>query len=524
MLVADELDAEWTASGSSPPPRTPGLRQPGRRPAILRREPRRARPLEPLRKAGAAARMMLRQAAAQEWGVPLDEVTTEPGAVVHVPRAGGSCTANWSTRRRRCRCRRIRRSRARTSSVTSARIGRASTPPEGERPGRVYGIDVKLPGMLVASIERCPVVAGGKVKSFDATAAKAVPGVRHVVQGPSGVAVVADGFWIAVQGRKALKVEWDEGPLAPAHERGISKEHATAAGQPGLVARNEGDAAAALAAGGKTFEAVYEVPYLEHACMEPMNATAHVPADAVHGVGADPDPGRLARGRRQADRAAGEQVTVHTTFLGGGFGRRVETDYVADAVEVAKAIGGGPVKVDLDARGRHPRTTSTGRAPTTCFRAALDGRRASRPPGSRAWSAPGSSASGAWPLPARWTTRRWRRSRTCPTTSRTRGRVGQRAELGIPIGFWRSVGLAERVHRRELHRRVAHAAGKDPFEYRRALLGKSPRHKGVLELAAKGGLGPAAAGGPRPRDRGVLLVRRATSPHVAEVSVAATAR
>ena len=116
----------------------------------------------------------------------------------------------------------------------------------------VYGIDVTLPGMLVASIERCPVVARGQVKSFDATAAKAVPGVRHVVQVSSGVAVVADGFWIAVQGRKALKVEWDEGPLRQLTSAGISKEHETASGQPGLVARNDGDAASALAAGGKT--------------------------------------------------------------------------------------------------------------------------------------------------------------------------------------------------------------------------------------------------------------------------------
>ena len=150
----------------------------------------------------------------------------------------------------------------------------------------------------MASIEKCPVVAGGKVKSFDATAAKAVPGVRHVVQVTSGVAVVADGFWIALQGRKALKVEWDEGPLGQLTSAGIAKEHETAAGQPGLVARNDGDAAAALAAGGKTLEAVYEVPYLEHACMEPMNATAHVTADAVHGVGADAEPGGSRRDRR----------------------------------------------------------------------------------------------------------------------------------------------------------------------------------------------------------------------------------
>src|SRR5262249_23728051 len=129
----------------------------------------------------------------------------------------------------------------------------------------IYGMDVKVTGMLVASIERCPVVSGGKVASVDATAAKAVPGVRHVGQVSNGVAVVADTFWAALRGRRALRVTWDEGPVARVSSPMISREYAAAAKQAGMPARNDGDADKALA-GARTIEAVYEVPFLEHAC------------------------------------------------------------------------------------------------------------------------------------------------------------------------------------------------------------------------------------------------------------------
>src|SRR5947208_2464477 len=136
-----------------------------------------------------------------------------------------------------------------------------------------------VPGMLVASIERCPVF-GGKVKTFDATATKRVKGVKHVVQVSNGVAVVADGLWPALQGRKALRVTWDEGPTAQVSSATITREYEAAAKQPGQVAKNEGDAEKVLAGGGRVHEAVYQVPFLEHACMEPMNATAQVTPEA----------------------------------------------------------------------------------------------------------------------------------------------------------------------------------------------------------------------------------------------------
>ena len=391
--------------------------------------------------------------------------------------------------------------------------------PEKVNGQAVYGIDVKVPGLLVASIEKCPVVAGGKVKSFDATAAKAIPGVKHVVQVSSGVAVVADSFWTALQGRKALKVEWDEGRLGQLSSAGIAKEHETAAGQPGLVARNDGDALAALAAGGKTLDAVYQVPYLEHACMEPMNATAHVTADACTVWAPTQNPGGA---REVAARLTGlpvERVTVHTTFLGGGFGRRGQTDYVVDAVEVAKTIGGGPVKVlwtredDLTHGFYRPNTHNVFRAaldasgkPTAWFTRAVGAGLLRQRGGVPAGQVDGTSMAGLRDLPydipnvrIEWVDK----------------------DVGVPVGFWRSVGSSQNAFIVETFvDELAHLAGQDPYEYRRALLGKSHRHKAVLELAAA----RASWGAPLPAGQGrgiaVCFSYASYSAHVAEVSVA----
>jgi isoquinoline 1-oxidoreductase beta subunit len=373
--------------------------------------------------------------------------------------------------------------------------------------------------MLVASIEKCPVVAGGKVKSFDATAAKAIPGVKHVVQVTSGVAVVADNFWTALQGRKALTVEWDEGPLGQLSSAGIAKEHETAGGQPGLVARNDGDTAAALAAGAKTFETAYQVPYLEHACMEPMNATAHVTADACTVWVPTQNPGGS---RDVAARLTGlpvDRVTVNTTFLGGGFGRRGQTDYVVDAVEVAKAIGGGPVKVlwtredDLTHGFYRPNTHNVFRGaidasgkPTAWFTRAVGAGLLRQRGGVPAGQVDGTSMAGLRDQPydipnvrIEWVDK----------------------DVGVPIGFWRSVGSSQNAFIVETFiDELAHLAGQDPYEYRRALLGKSPRHKAVLELAAT----RAGWGAPLPAGQGhgiaVCFSYASYSAHVAEVSVA----
>jgi isoquinoline 1-oxidoreductase beta subunit len=518
MIVADELDADWDRIRVEQAPANPKVYGNPVTGSPSYGGSRGVRDhLEPLRRAGAAARQMLREAGAQEWGVPVSEVETEPGVVIHRPtgrrlvygqlvdRAQQLPVPQNPTLKTPAQFRYIGKERNRLD-VPAKVTGKA-----------VYGIDVQVPGMLVASIERCPVF-GGKAQSFDATAAKAVPGVKHVVHVSNGVAVVADSFWTATQGRKALKVTWDEGPVARVSSSQISRDYEALAKQPGLESRKDGDAEAALAAGGKTLEAVYQVPFLEHACMEPMNCTAHVTRDACTVWAPTQNPGGT---QETAARLVGlprEQVTVNTTFLGGGFGRRGEVDFVVDAVETAKAVG-TPVKViwtredDIQHSFYRPATHNG-------LRAALD------PQG----------------VPLAW----WHRI-VGPGLQAQRGRVpaGQvdptavsaardvpydvpnvrvewvSKDFGIPVGFWRSVGSSQNAFVVESFiDELANLAGQDPYEYRRKLLGKAPRHKAVLELAAT----KANWGAPLPagRARGIAVAFSYGSyvSHVAEVSVA----
>jgi isoquinoline 1-oxidoreductase beta subunit len=520
MIVADELDADWdkirVESAPADPSRyaNPVTRQQSYGGSRGVRDH-----LEPWRKAGAAARQMLREAAAKEWGVPLDEVTTEPGVVIH--RATGR-RLGYGQLVDKAQALPVPQNPPLKTKDEFRYIGKAR--PRIDVPDKVngkaiYGFDVKVPGMLVASIEKCPVVAGGKVKAFDATAAKAIPGVKHVVQVTSGVAVVADSFWSALEGRKALKVEWDEGPMAQVSTPRIDKEYETAAQNAGQVARNDGDHEKALQGGGKTLESIYQVPFLEHACMEPMNATAHVTADSCTMWIPTQNPGGS---RETAARLTGlpvESVTINTTFLGGGFGRRGERDFVIDAVEVAKAIGGGPVKVMWT---REDDLTHSFYRPSTynVFRAALDAQ--GKPvawftrvvgPGILVQKgiAPAGSVDGAAMAALR----------DLPYDIPNVRIEWVNKDLGVPLGFWRSVGSSQNGFIVESFiDELAHLAGQDPYEYRRALLGKSPRHKAVLELAAT----KANWGSPLPAGHGrgiaVCFSYASYAAHVAEVSVA----
>jgi len=206
-----------------------------------------------------------------------------------------------------------------------------------------FGIDTRLPGMLHAVVERCPVF-GGKVVSFDASKAKAVPGVKQVVQISTGVAVVADNTWNAAQGRKALEIQWDEGARADVSSAAISAAFTEHMSREGAVQRQNGDAAAALAGAAKKIEATYEVPYLAHAPMEPLNCTADVRPDRCE-VWASTQGQTAAHS--EAMRITGlkpEQVLVHTLYMGGGFGRRARSDYIGEAVEISKALS-APVQL-----------------------------------------------------------------------------------------------------------------------------------------------------------------------------------
>jgi isoquinoline 1-oxidoreductase beta subunit len=519
IIIADELDADWNKIRVNQAPADPkryanpitGAQAYGGSRGVRDH-------MEMWRKSAAAAREMLKQAAADEWGVPVDSVDTEPGVVVHKP-----------TGRRLPYGRLVDRAQALPVPQSpklktpdkfryiGKNLHRLDTPEKVTGRG-IYGMDVQVPGMLVASIERPPVVSGGRVQSFDATAAKSVPGVKHVVQVTSGIAVVADRFPTAVAGRRALKVTWDLGPMAQVSSVQISSEYAASSKQPGQVARKEGDAEKALAAGGRTLEATYEVPFLEHACMEPMNATAQITADGCVVWAPTQNPGGTQATAARIVGVPPEKVTVNTTLLGGGFGRRGEIDFIVDAVETAKAVG-APVKVmwtredDIQHGFYRPATYNV-------FRAALD----------------------AGGTPIAW----WHRivgpgilaqKRRMPanTTVDPAAVAGARdlpydipnlqvewlnRDFGVPVGFWRSVGSSQNAFITESFiDELAHLAGKDPFEYRRALLGKSPRHKAVLELAAA----RASWGAPLPagRARGIAVAFSYGSyaAHVVEASV-----
>ena len=521
IIIADELDADWKKIRVNQAPADPkryanpitGSQSYGGSRGVRDH-------MEMWRKSAAAARQMLKQAAADEWGVPVDSVDTEPGVVVH--RATGRKLA-YGQLVDRAQALPVPQSPKLKTPDQFRYIGknlhRLDSPEKATGRG-IYGMDVQVPGMLVASIERPPVVSGGKVQSFDATAAKAIRGVKHVVQVTNGIAVVADRFPTAVAGRRALKVTWDLGPVAQVSSAQISSEYAKLSGQPGQVARKDGDVEKAMGAGGRTLEAAYEVPFLEHACMEPMNATAQVTPDGCVVWAPTQNPGSSQTTAARITGLPPEKVTVNTTLLGGGFGRRGETDFIVDAVETAKAVG-APVKLmwtredDIQHGFYRPATYNV-------FRAALD----------------------AGGMPTAW----WHRI-VGPGILAQKGRMSGNTtvdpaavagardlpydipnlqvewlnkDFGVPVGYWRSVGSSQNAFITESFvDELAHAAGKDPFEYRRALLAKSPRHRAVLELAARrAGWGSAP---PKGRGRGIAVAFSYGSyaAHVIEASVAA---
>jgi len=229
--------------------------------------------------------------------------------------------------------------------------------PRGDIPSKVdgsatFGIDVRVPGMLYAVVARCPTF-GGKAKSFDGTKAKAVRGVKDVVEIPAvgpgaftagGIAVVADSTWAAIKGREALKIEWDHGPAASESSESLHKQFEELLGKQGTVVRNDGDAEATLGKAARKIEAVYELPFQAHATMEPMNATVHVRKDGAEAWLACQGPQWPKDVIAKVAGVPPEKVDVHTTLMGGGFGRRYHADFAVEAAQVSKAVG-APVQV-----------------------------------------------------------------------------------------------------------------------------------------------------------------------------------
>ena len=457
----------------------------------------------PMLKAGATAREMLIAAAAQKWGVSKSECRAENSMVIHTPTqrtlSYGSLAADAAKLPPPVN---VPLKNPKDFRVVGKPMKRLDTPDKVNGVAQ-FGIDVRLPGMLYATVVRCPVF-GGKVDSFDASNAKTVHGVKDVIQISSGVAVIADNTWSALQGRKALAIKWNEGPNASVSSDEISTLFADRVDQSGAaVARKEGDAPAILSKATVKIEAVYQVPFLAHATMEPMNCTAHVRGDVCE-VWA---PTQMQTGsQNDAAKAAGlkpENVFIHTTFLGGGFGRRGETDFVIDAVEISKAIG-APVKVtwtrEEDMQQDVYRPASYSR-----FAATLDSNgnplawtnRIASPsifnrvfPGEVKNRLDGTSVEGSADIPY-----------DIPNILVDY----QLTETGIPVGFWRSVGDSQNGFFVESFiDEVAAAAKKDPYEFRHSLLTKAPRYRGVLALAAQ----KAGWGNPLPpgRFRGIAVI------------------
>jgi isoquinoline 1-oxidoreductase beta subunit len=478
----------------------------------------------PLRRAGAAGREMLVAAAAQKWEVSPDTCKAENGQVVHgnpkrylsygelVETAAKLPVPNLNT---------VPLKNSNDFNIVGHDTRRFEVRDKATGNAK-FGIDSRPPGMLFAVVARCPIF-GGKLASFDAAKAKAVPGVRDVIpfettgHGASttgGIAVLADNSWSAIQGRKALAVKWDEGPAANESSAELHKQFLSNAAKPGKVLRNDGDADSALASSTKKIAAAYELPFAPHACMEPMNCTVQIRPDGAEAWVPTQAPQWAQGVIAEAAKLPPEKVIVHTTLMGGGFGRRYQADFVMEAAQVAAKAAGKPVMIlwtreddmhhdfyrpasyhklqgALDANGN---LAAWKHFQTSTSIAAM-------------WSQKGAEDSGLGEFGT---------GATIPYITPNLRLEFTLAESSVPRAWWRSVehsssGFVVESFIDEL----AAAAGQDPLEFRLKLIGgdrKIPhfghekeyaaldtaRLKGVLQLAAE----KAGWGKPLPKGQG----------------------
>ena len=515
QLVAEELDADWARVRVEQAPvdqafKNPifGIQATGGSTSVNGH-------WEPMRKAGAAAREMLVAAAAQSWKVDASECRTEKGSVIHKSGKKISYGKLVDAASQQTMPKEPKLKDSSEFKIIGKGVRRLDTPLKVNGSGK-YGMDVRLPGMLTAVMARPP-VPGGKAVSVDDSRAKQIKGVRQVLQIPQGVAVLADGYWQAKKGRDALQIQWDNGPNAGLSSEGVTKMLTEATQQEGKVARNEGNAASA--AGAKTLEAVYEAPYLAHACMEPMNCTAWVKADSVEIWAGTQSQGPNQGILSQVASVDPKQVKVNTMLLGGGFGRRFAPDFTIAATILSKASG-KPVKLvysrEDDMRGYFYRPASV-----TRFTGALDANGAPVSFTARIASPSIMEASGFMKLPPDGVDEFGvEGTKDVPYDFPNLRVEYSRQEPGVQVWFWRSVGHSQNSFFSESFiDELANAADKDPFEFRRSMLGKQPRYKGVLELAAeKAGWGKSL---PQGVHRGIAVVQSFGSyvAEVAEVSV-----
>jgi isoquinoline 1-oxidoreductase subunit beta len=470
---------------------------------------------EPLRRAGATARTMLVAAAAKQWSVDPSSCRAERGVVTHAD-SGRTLTygALAEQAAKLPTPAQVELKDPKDFRLIGTPAKRLDTADKVNGKAQ-FGIDVRLPGMKIATVTASPVL-GGTVAGLDESKAKAIKGVRQVVRLDDAVAVVADHMWAAKQGLSALAIRWDDGPNAHVSTADVVRDLDAASQKPGVVARKQGDAAAAIAGATRKLDAVYQVPFLAHATMEPMNCTVEVRKD-----GCEVWTGSqiLSRAQATAARVTGlplEKVVVHNHLLGGGFGRRLEYDYVTQAVRIAQQVE-GPVKVvwtreedmqhdvyrpyyydriaaGLDERGRPVAWSHRIVGPAILARFA--------PPAFRDGidtDAVDAAVQLVYDIPA------------------IQVEYVRHEEPVLNTGFWRGVGPTHNVFVIESFiDELAAAAKTDPVEYRRALLDKAPRARAVLDLAAK----EAGWGKPLPagRGRGVSLLYSEWNTYLAQVA------
>jgi isoquinoline 1-oxidoreductase beta subunit len=439
------------------------------------------------RKMGAMARIMLIAAAAQSWNVDPQTCRAEKSYVIHTPtgrRASYGSLAEAASKIAPPKD--IPLKDPKDFTLVGKPVHRLDTPSKTNGTAQ-FGLDVYIPGMLTAVVARAPVF-GGKVASFNADQAKAIPGVVNVVQVPSGVAVIAKGFWPAKLGREKLEITWDEGPGVGISTVEMRAKYSAMSKTPGLVARKVGDPTAALAGAAKTITAEYEVPYLAHCMMEPLNTVVDLHEDRCEiWTGSQFQTGD----RAAAAKVAGlkpEQVTLHTMLLGGGFGRRanVASDFVTEATEVAKAAK-APVKVvwtrEDDIRGGWYRPMWYDH-----FTAGLD---ASGNPVAWTHTIVGQSIMAGTMFESFGVKDGIDSTSVEGAADILYGIPNLQVELHspkneVPVQWWRSVGHSHTGFSVEaFFDEVAHAGGKDPYQLRRTLLANQPRMLAVLDLAAQ---------------------------------------
>jgi isoquinoline 1-oxidoreductase beta subunit len=486
----------------------------------------------PMREAGASARAMLVEAAARQWQLPATECTASLGRVTHP----GGQSASFGELAQAASQLPLPDAPQLKNPAQFSLIGtprrRLEAAPKLDG-SAVFGMDVLPPGLLYASVTMCPTL-GGRVASFQANAAAGLPGVRQVLKvdayngSTGGVAVVADTPYHASQALAQVRIDWDHGPNATLNSADVMLQLAqTLDRQDDWAYYENGDVSAALASASKTITADYQVPYLAHAPMEPMNCTVQFKDGAATVWASTQVPGLARAAAARALGIASDKVSMQVQFLGGGFGRRLDVDFVGQAAAIAKNAGGAPVQT-LWSREQDITHDFYRPACVSRFTAGLDAKGALT-----AWK--NTSASQA--IVPQMLKRLFKLPAAGPDKTTAEGAFDQpyewpnariahdRVALGVPVGFWRSVGHSHQAFFKECFMdEVAAAAGQDPVVFRGRLLQKHPRHLKVLQqVATMSGWGRPAhqAPGAMPRAKGVALHQSFGSvvAQVAEVSV-----